>query len=211
MRLARIRHEYRRPALREPSAPPEPMALLRRWLNAAVRAGLPEPTAAALATMDARGRPAARFVLVKRADAAGVVFFTNYASAKGRELAARPYAALTLWWPGLERQVRLEGRVAQLPPEQSDAYFALRPRGAQLGAWASPQSRVVRGRAELKRRLAAATRRFAGRDVPRPPHWGGYRVTPARVEFWQGQPDRMHDRLLYSRRRGGWTIVRLAP
>ena len=211
MTLARIRHDYARSVLREASAPPEPLALLRRWLRAAVRAGLPEPTAAALGTVDARSRPAVRFVLVKHVGEDGVAFFSNYTSAKAAALAVHPVAALTLWWPGLERQVRLAGRVAKLAPAASDAYFALRPRGAQLGAWASPQSRVVRDRDELARRLATVTRRFAGREVPRPPHWGGYRLAPATVEFWQGRPDRLHDRLRYTRGRSAWRIERLAP
>lgn len=211
MTLARIRHDYRRSALREASLPPGPMGLLTRWVRAAVRAGLPEPTAAALGTVDARGRPQVRFVLVKHVGEGGVTFFSNYASAKGRALAARPVAALTLWWPGLERQVRLAGRVTQVSPGESDAYFALRPRGAQLGAWASPQSRVVPDRGALERRLAAVTRRFEGRDVPRPPHWGGFRLAPGSVEFWQGRPDRLHDRLRYVRERGAWRLERLAP
>ncbi len=211
MRLALLRHEYRRPPLRAAGAPADPLVLFRRWLNAALRAGLREPTAMALATSDARARPGVRFVLLKQADARGFTFFTRYSSAKGRALAARPAAALALWWPGLERQVRVEGRVGRVGAPESDAYFALRPRGAQLGAWASPQSRVVTDRAELERRLAAAAARFRGREVPRPRDWGGFRVVPSTIEFWQGRPDRLHDRLRYTRRRGGWSIDVLAP
>jgi pyridoxamine 5'-phosphate oxidase len=211
MKLARVRHDYRRPPLTERSAPPDPLDLFRRWMRAALRAHLPEPTAMALATADGRGRPAVRFVLLKEADARGFTFYTNYESAKGRELVANPRAALTLWWPGLERQVRIEGRVARVSAAESDAYFALRPRGARLGAWASPQSRAVADRAALERNLARAEARFAGREVPRPPHWGGYRLAAASVEFWQGRPDRVHDRLLYRRVRGAWTLRRLAP
>ncbi len=211
MKLATVRHDYRQPALTERSAPPDPLVLFRRWMRAALRADLHEPTAMALATADRRGRPAVRFVLLKEADARGFTFFTNYESAKGRALAANPHAALTLWWAGLERQVRIEGRVARVSAAESDAYFALRPRGARLGAWASPQSRTVAGREALERRLARAEARFAGREVTRPPHWGGYRVRAASIEFWQGRPDRVHDRLLYRRARRAWTRTRLAP
>jgi pyridoxamine 5'-phosphate oxidase len=211
MKLAHVRHDYRRPPLTERSAPADPLPLFRRWMRAALRAGLHEPNAMALATADARGRPSVRFVLLKEADARGFTFFTNYASAKGRALAARPYAALTLWWPLLERQVRIEGRVERVSAAESDAYFALRPRGARLGAWASPQSRPVGTREELERRLAAVGKRFAGREVPRPPHWGGYRMLAASIEFWQGRPDRVHDRLHYRRTARGWTRRRLAP
>lgn len=211
MKLHQVRHDYRRPPLTEASAPADPLALFQRWMRAALRAGLPEPTAAALATIGARGRPAVRFVLVKIADARGFGFFSNFESAKGRELAAHPHAALALWWPGLERQIRVEGRVTRMSAAESDAYFAQRPRGAQLGAWASPQSRPVDDRAVLVRRLAAVTKRFEGREVPRPPHWGGFRLAPERVEFWQGRPDRLHDRLRYTRARRGWRRERLAP
>ena len=211
MPLARVRREYRGPALLESRTPSAPLPLLRRWLADAVRFGFVEPEAMTLATVDARGRPRARMVLLKRADESGLTFFTNRDSAKGRELAARPVAALALWWPELHRQLRIEGRVSPLNARESDAYFATRPRGAQLGAWASPQSRVLASRAALERRAAAACARFEGRAVPRPPHWGGYRLVPRAIEFWQGRADRLHDRLRYTRARGGWTRVRLAP
>jgi pyridoxamine 5'-phosphate oxidase len=211
MSLARLRHDYRRPALRESSVPPEPLTLFRRWMRAAIRAGLPEPTAAALGTTGPAGRPAVRFVLLKQVDARGFTFFTNYASAKGRQLDALPRAALAWWWPGLERQVRVEGRVVQVSAAESDAYFALRPRGARLGAWASQQSRLLGSAAELARAMARVARRFEGREIPRPPHWGGLRVVPSSVEFWQGRSDRLHDRLRYRRVRGAWRLERLAP
>jgi pyridoxamine 5'-phosphate oxidase len=209
--LTRPRREYRGPALLESRAPADPFALFQRWLAVAIRRGGPEPAGMALATVDARGRPRARMVLLREADRRGFAFYTNLASAKGRELAARPEASLVLWWPELHRQVRIEGRVRQLADREADAYFARRPRGAQLGAWASPQSRVLRSRAELDARLARVAARFAVADVPRPPHWGGFRLEPRLIEFWQGRPDRLHDRLRYSRTARGWRRVRLAP
>ena len=211
MPLARVRRDYREPPLRETTAPGDPLVLFARWMKAALRAELIEPTAMTLATADSRGRPSARLVLLKRADAGGFTFFTNYRSRKARELETRPDAALTLWWPPLARQVRIEGRAARVSAAQSDAYFALRPRGAQLGAWASPQSRRLSGDAELQQRLAVVTRRFHGVDVPRPPHWGGYRLVPRAIEFWQGRRDRLHDRLRYTRLARGWRMERLAP
>ena len=212
MSLARVRRDYQASALTESRAPREPLALFRRWLRAALQCGHLEPNAMTLATSDARGRPKARMVLLKDADARGFTFYTNLTSAKGRELARRPDAALVMWWPELSRQVRIEGRIAAVSAREADAYFALRPRGAQLGAWASPQSRALPDRAALAARLARVTARFEGRDVPRPPHWGGYRLVPTMLEFWQGQPSRLHDRLRYRRQRGGrWRRERLAP
>ncbi len=210
MKLARIRHDYRRPPLREASAPADPFALFRRWLRAAIRAGLPEPNAMAFATVGRTG-PHVRFLLLKGLDARGLVFYTQYASAKGRELALRPVGAGTFWWPGFERQVRFEGRVERVSAAESDAYFAQRPRGAQLGAWVSRQSRTIANRAVLEERRRAVERRFAGRPVPRPEEWGGYRLLPATIEFWQGRPDRLHDRLRYRRVRGVWRRERLSP
>jgi pyridoxamine 5'-phosphate oxidase len=211
MTLARVRREYRGPVLLESHAPSAPLPLLERWLADALKRGFVEPNAMTLATVDARGRPRARMVLLKQADARGLTFYTNLESAKARELAAHPHAALVLYWPELHRQVRIEGRVARLRAAESDAYFATRPRGAQLGAWASPQSRVVATRAALEQRMAAARDRFAGADVPRPPHWGGFRLLPRAIEFWQGRPDRMHDRLRSTRGGGRWRRARLAP
>jgi pyridoxamine 5'-phosphate oxidase len=164
-----------------------------------------------LSTVDDRGRPASRFVLLRGLDDRGFSFFTNYESAKARALAARPHAALTFGWLPLHRSVRVEGRVEPLAPAESDAYFASRPRGAQLSAWASPQSSVIAGREALDRAMADAEARFAGGEVPRPPHWGGFLVRHEMVELWQGRPNRLHDRVRYMREGDGWRILRLAP
>ena len=211
MPLARVRREYRGSVLLESRAPAAPFPLLNRWLLDAMRHGFLEPNAMTLATVDARGRPRARMVLLKQADPHGFTFYTNLDSAKARELAGRPQAALVMWWPELHRQLRAEGRVVRIGAAESDAYFASRPRGAQLGAWASPQSRALPSRAALERRMEAVRARFAGADVPRPPHWGGLRLVPRAIEFWQGRPDRMHDRLRYERTGARWKRVRLAP
>lgn len=211
--LASLREDYTRAGLAEADVDPDPLAMLRRWVDDAVRAGVREPTAMVLATVDATGRPSSRTVLLKGLDERGAVFYTNYASRKAEALAGQPQCALHFGWYDLERQVRVEGRAERLRDEESDAYFASRPRGSQLGAWASPQSKVVPDRARLEERYAEEEARFAGSAVPRPPWWGGYRVVPDRVELWQGRPSRMHDRLRYvwSPTRRGWAVERLAP
>lgn len=207
-----VRKEYQRGSLSEADIDSDPMAVFDAWLTAAVAAGLREPNGMTLATVSAAGRPAARVVLLKGFDARGFVFFTNYESRKGRELAETPYAALTFWWGELERQVRIEGHVTQLEDAESDAYYASRPHGAQLGAWVSPQSRVIPDRALLEQRLAALEQEYAGRTPARPPSWGGYRVKPEVIEFWQGGLHRLHDRLRFTRQPAGdWKIERLAP
>jgi pyridoxamine 5'-phosphate oxidase len=192
----------------------DPIARFRELLDAAVafdRARLIEPTAFVLATV-AHGQPSARVLLLKGVDDAGFTFFTNYESRKGRELLAHPRAAMCFHWPPLEWQVRVEGPVAPVPPDESDAYFASRPRGSQLGAWASIQSRPIAHEGDLERRLAETEVRFAGGPVPRPPHWGGFRLVPARIEFWKNRESRLHDRDEYVRDSGGgWKVVRLYP
>ena len=189
----------------------DPIAQFAQWYKHAQAAVKHLPDAVALATATRAGQPSLRVVLLKSFDGHGFVFFTNYRSRKGRELARNPQAMLLFHWGELARQVRIEGRVEKLPARESDAYFATRPRGSQLAAWASPQSAVIAGRGPLERRVAAFARKHPD-GVPRPPHWGGYRLVPEAFEFWQGGEDRLHDRILFRRARGGrWRIERLAP
>jgi pyridoxamine 5'-phosphate oxidase len=211
-RLAALRAEYADAGLDESAAGDDPIALFARWFDEAVASGLHEPNAMALATADRSGAPTVRFVLLKGFDADGFCFYTNYGSRKARELEAEPRCGLVFAWHPMGRQVRVDGAAARMSAAESDAYFATRPRESQLGAWASPQSEVVADREELDRAYASVTERFADAGtVPRPPHWGGWRVTPYAVEFWQGRVGRMHDRLRYERTDGGWRRSRLAP
>jgi len=189
----------------------DPVAQFRRWLDEAADAGVPLPNAMALATAGADGRPSTRHVLLRGVDTRGFTFFTNRESRKGRQLDENPHAALVFLWKELDRQVEVEGRVERTSDEESDAYFGGRPRGAQVGAWASPQSATLRGRDDLMRRVADAEARFGDDPVPRPPFWGGFRVVPDRIEFWQGHEHRLHDRFSYARADDGWRIDRLAP
>lgn len=197
--------------LEEANAPDDPLALFERWFDEAREADLVDATAMTLATADAEGRPSARIVLLKGYGADGFRFYTNYESRKGRELEANPFAALAFWWDRLERQVRVRGPVQRLPAAVSDDYFETRPRGSQIGAHASPQSRTIEGRARLEDAVAELSERFGDGPVPRPAHWGGYAVVPEEVEFWQGRENRLHDRLRYTRADAGWRRERLAP
>ena len=223
--VAELRTAYRNGTLERDDLDPDPIRQFRHWFDAAVGAGLREANAMTLATADAEGRVSARMVLLKAVDAAGFVFYSNYGSRKARDLHANPAAALVFWWPTLERQVRVEGRVSRLDPEASERYFRSRPHASQLGAWASRQSEELEDRGGLERRMAALQARWEPGQVPLPSFWGGYRLAPARLEFWQGRDNRLHDRFLYERSaaqeppRGGddgatpgaWRIVRLSP
>jgi pyridoxamine 5'-phosphate oxidase len=214
--LADLRQSYTQRTLLEVDVLPDAVRQFRQWLDEAVAAQLPEPTALTLATVDAAtGQPSQRVVLLKGLpDDAGFLFYSNYDSQKGHELASQPLAALNFFWPGLERQVRVEGVVEKAAADVSTEYFQSRPRSSQVGAWASPQSEVIGSRQELEAREHEVEARFQGQNpLPRPPHWGGYVLRPTRVEFWQGRPSRLHDRLVYERAAGtaSWKITRLAP
>jgi len=210
--IAALRREYTRAGLSEENAYPDPLEQFRAWFDEALAANLHEPNAFALATAAPDGRPSARVVLLKGFDERGFVFYTNYGGRKGRELEANPHCSLLFYWGELVRPVRVEGRASRLPSEESDAYFKSRPRGSQLGAWASEQSRPISERNELEERLRELEAEYEGREVPRPPFWGGYRVEPDAFEFWQGRENRLHDRLLYRpTEAGGWKIQRLQP
>lgn len=208
-----VRKEYVRGRLLEADAPADPLALFDEWLRGAIEAGVREPNAMTLATVGSAGRPSARVVLLKGVDARGFQFFTNYASRKGADLEVNPRAALCFWWGDLERQIRIEGETQRLPPAESDAYYLSRPLGSRLGSLASEQSRIVSGRAELEARLAELEAEYSeSNPPPRPAWWGGYLLNPDAMEFWQGGPNRLHDRLLYSRDAGAvWSLQRLAP
>jgi pyridoxamine 5'-phosphate oxidase len=211
-KVADLRNEYTRAGLIEADVDRDPIAQFRVWFGDALAADLHEPNAMTLATATPEGKPSARVVLLKGFDERGFVFFTNYEGRKGGELERNPYAALVFYWGELERQVRIEGGVGRIPEEESDAYYASRPRGSRLGAWASEQSRPVGRRGVLESRLRDLEREYEGRNIPRPPFWGGYRVEPEAVEFWQGRENRLHDRLVYRRTDdGGWEIKRLQP
>jgi pyridoxamine 5'-phosphate oxidase len=210
--LWRIGEQYVGELLEPRACDPDPFVEVRRWLDVAVSGGIETPNAMTLATVDDRGRPAARIVLLKEIDDTGFVFFTNYESRKGRDLAAHPFAALILFWEPLHRQVRIEGRIERVDAANSDAYFASRPRGSQIGAIASPQSQPLPDRAKLEARVGELTAQYGDTVPPRPAHWGGYRVVPDMIELWQGQPSRLHDRVRYMRTASNeWTRDRLAP
>jgi pyridoxamine-phosphate oxidase len=210
--LAAIRVEYRMGELTEEEVDADPLVQFQRWFTEAVERQVMEPNAMVLSTVSDTGIPSSRIVLLKQLDGSGFSFFTNYESQKGRELDACPNAALLFFWPELQRQIRITGVAEKLPEEQSDSYFNSRPKGSRLGALASPQSREIASRGVLDSKLAELEVAFKGTDtVPRPTHWGGYRVQPDQIEFWQGRSNRLHDRIVYKRENDGWTISRLAP
>jgi pyridoxamine 5'-phosphate oxidase len=209
--IADLRKNYTFGGLSEESAGADPVALFRSWFDAALAAELSEPNAFTLATVGPDGSPSARIVLLKGVDDRGFTFFTNYDSRKGREIAGNPRVAMVFLWHQFERQVRVEGRAERVSPEESDEYYHVRPLGSRLGAWASPQSEIIPGREILERQQAELAAHYPDGNVPRPPQWGGYRVVPDAVEFWQGRPNRLHDRIRFRRADGGWMKERLAP
>lgn len=210
--ISELRKEYTRAGLHESDAAPDPVDQFHSWFEEALAAGLHEPNAMTLATATPDGKPSARVVLLKGYDERGFVFYTNYEGRKAKELEANPNCTLAFYWGELERQVRVEGHAVRVSEEESDAYFAGRPRGSQLGAWVSEQSRVVGDRKRLEERLRELEVEYEDREIPRPPFWGGYRVEPESIEFWQGRENRLHDRLFYTNPGGGeWVIQRLQP
>jgi pyridoxamine 5'-phosphate oxidase len=211
MSIASLRKEYSQASLSETDTDPDPIKQFAKWFDEALKAQLPEPNAMSVATVSAEGKPSARILLIKEFDERGFVWFTNYASRKGRDLQHRPYAAMLFHWIELERQVRIEGKVERVTPQESDAYFQSRPLPSRIGAIASSQSEPIAERKLLEERFAEVKRQY-GEHPPRPEHWGGYRLVPDAIEFWQGRPSRLHDRILYTRRAdGNWQRQRLQP
>lgn len=209
--ISDLRKEYTLKGLDAVDVAENPIVQFRRWFNAALAAGIPEPNAMHVSTVTSEGRPDGRIVLLKEVTDAGFVFYTNYESRKGQELATHPFAALTFFYQPLEQQIRIEGRVEKVSPDESTTYFHSRPRGSQIGAWVSNQSQLIVSRGVLETRQQDLEAQFADQEIPRPAHWGGYRVVPDTIEFWQGRPSRLHDRIRYRKENDSWIIERLAP
>lgn len=209
--LSRMRQEYRTGSLNETEMTSNPFDEFRMWLKRAIASGLSEPNAMVIASATPDGKPSARVVLLKELNEEGFVFYTNYTSRKGQEMLTNPFTAAVFDWHEIERQVRIEGLVEKVEEEESDAYFNVRPDDAKIGAWSSPQSSIVNGRPALEELQERYTKQFAGKEIPRPPHWGGFLIRPTMIEFWQGRPNRMHDRMAYYKVDTGWKMERLAP
>lgn len=209
--IFQLRKDYSSESLDEKVVFPDPLHQFKFWLEEAAKAGVPEVNAMTLATADAEGNPSARIVLLRGFNETGISFFTNYASKKGQDLKANPKACLNFFWPELERQIRINGSIQSLPANESDAYFASRPRESQLGAWASHQSEIIPSKEYLMEKFKNLEKEFEGRSIPRPPHWGGFLLVPHSFEFWQGRPSRLHDRIGYILESGKWLIRRYSP
>ncbi|MCU0447876.1 MAG: pyridoxamine 5'-phosphate oxidase [Microscillaceae bacterium] len=209
--IAQIRQDYTRQSLDIQEVSSNPFAQFEKWMEEAINAEVPEPTAMTLATVDSQGVPSARIVLLKGADEQGLVFFTNYASTKGKAMASNSQVCLNFFWAELERQIRIIGKIEKVSEAESQDYFQSRPRASQIGAWVSPQSQVVPNRAWLEQKFIELEQQFANQTIPKPEHWGGYRVIPQYFEFWQGRPSRLHDRIVYEKSDNDWQIQRLAP
>ncbi|MES2590270.1 MAG: pyridoxamine 5'-phosphate oxidase [Bacteroidota bacterium] len=206
-----LRHDFAKQSLDEKEVNPSPIQQFETWFKEAVDAKVNEPNAMTVSTATKEGKPSARILLLRNFTDEGFVYYTNYTSRKGRELTENPYCALLFFWPELERQVRIEGRIQQQTPEESEIYFNTRPRSSKLGAWTSEQSKVIANREVLNVQYTKLSEKYPDEQVPRPPHWGGYLLKPTTVEFWQGRPSRLHDRILYTAENDGWKIERLAP
>lgn len=206
-----MRQEYRSGNLDEKEMPSNPLDQFRNWFEEAISSGITEPNAMTVASSTAEGKPSARVVLLKEMNDNGFIFFTNYNSRKGHELITNPFVAVVFDWHDIERQVRIEGIIEKVDENESDAYFNIRPNESKLGAWASPQSKIVSGREELEELEKSYAIRFKGNEIPRPPHWGGFLIKPTMIEFWQGRPNRMHDRMAYYKNGSNWELRRLAP
>ena len=211
LNIADLRKEYKLRSLLEEDADPDPINQFQHWWNEAMMSNIEEPNAMTLATSNKHGRPSARIVLLKGLNNDGFMFFTNYESRKGNELKENPHASLLFFWKELERQVRIEGSVSKVTEEKSNEYFLSRPELSKIGAWSSPQSAIIQSRDDLEKNVLKFRQQFNDNDIPRPSHWGGYIVKPAIIEFWQGRPNRLHDRLQYSLKNKKWIIERLAP
>lgn len=209
--ISGIRNEYKLKQLDKEHVSPDPIHQAENWLQEAIKCDLYEPTAMTVSTVSAKGRPSSRVLLLKDIQKDGLVFFTNYDSRKGQELIENPYAAINFFWPELERQVRIEGKIERVPEKDSIEYFQSRPRGSQLGALASPQSKIIAGREVLENEKVLLEKKYEGQPIPKPAHWGGYILLPDYFEFWQGRPDRLHDRIAYRKNNSEWKIERLAP
>ncbi|MDX2302336.1 MAG: pyridoxamine 5'-phosphate oxidase [Microscillaceae bacterium] len=209
--IAQIRKEYTQESLDVIDVAADPITQFKKWMDEAIQAELPEPTAMTVSTVTKEGKPHSRILLLKGVDERGMVFFSNYLSEKGEDMAANPFVCLNFFWPELERQVRVEGEVSKISDQESEVYFASRPRGSQIGAWVSPQSQVIESREVLEEKIAEFNAKFEGQAIPKPPHWGGYLLVVDKVEFWQGRPSRLHDRIVYQKNQQAWKIFRVAP